>query len=414
MEVRHKRDNDIVILELDGRLDAYWADHLHDELDKCIRSGAYRIRIDMSCVDYISSAGIRILLRIYKQLKNINGEFRLINISDNVSSVLRLSGIDKLLKPDRVDLPGKIDEVPVNTENVGIGSRIFEVYSRDASKSLEYELHGSPDLLYGESLNDSLTFSVNIHPDTFCLGIGAFGNSYDECKGKYGEFIGMCGTAAYLPTDGRNTPDFQIASGSYMPKVNTLYAITCKGEFGYMCRFEPNGNQMNLTLHELVDACFELSGQDEIGIAVTAETAGVVGASLIKSPAALKSDDSIFSFPGIQECISFTSEKSYSGSLITLFGIASRNGHGELDKFLRPNGAGNESLGHFHASLFNYLPLIKGRLDLKETVYSLFNNQSLHTVIHLLSDDREIVGAGDTELIRGAIWISPLKSRSNI
>ena len=57
---------------------------------------------------------------------------------------------------------------------------------------------------------------------------------------------------------------------------------------------------------------------------------------------------------------------------------------------------------------------MKGKLDLNETIKNLFERQSLQTVIHLLCDDREIVGAGESEFIRGGLWISPLQSISKV
>ncbi|NIT12744.1 MAG: hypothetical protein GTN99_00395 [Candidatus Dadabacteria bacterium] len=55
---------------------------------------------------------------------------------------------------------------------------------------------------------------------------------------------------------------------------------------------------------------------------------------------------------------------------------------------------------------------MKGKLDLNETVNNLFERQSVQSVIHLLSDNRDIVGAGESEFIRGGLWISGIESVS--
>jgi len=41
-------------------------------------------------------------------------------------------------------------------------------------------------------------------------------------------------------------------------------------------------------------------------------------------------------------------------------------------------------------------------------VTALFEGETLLGVLHLLHDDRPIVGAGDSELVRGACWIGPI------
>jgi len=56
MEIKRKREQGFEVLILDGRLDAYWSDHLESELTKCIRDGIYKLRIDMSAVSYLNSA----------------------------------------------------------------------------------------------------------------------------------------------------------------------------------------------------------------------------------------------------------------------------------------------------------------------------------------------------------------------
>jgi len=408
MEIKHIRDGNSETLELTGRLDAYWADHLQDELDKCIRSGVYQIRLDMAGVSYISSAGVRVLLLIYRQTQEINGDFYLVNISESVKSVLKLSGIEKLLKTEEHDKSAQLEDSEI-AEHLEFGSTVFETYQRDSSKKLSCEIVGAADLLQDPKAGVSVN-QIIVNEDCYTIGIGAFGNGFDECRDKFGEFIGISGAVSFLPTDGSNKPDFQIASGSYLPRVNALNAITCRGETGYMCRFETERGSGNITVSEIIDTSFKLTGAEELGLAIVGETAGLVGANLIRSPALLNPEEGIFSFPEIQDCISFTSEKSFNGALIACFGIASRLGeNSSLRRYMRNYGNEN-TLAHIHSSVFSYQPLMKGKLDLKEVIYSLYEKQSLISVVHLLRDDRQIIGVGDTELVRGALWIAPLET----
>ncbi|HYU79661.1 MAG TPA: hypothetical protein VEK56_11790, partial [Vicinamibacterales bacterium] len=61
-----------------------------------------------------------------------------------------------------------------------------------------------------------------------------------------------------------------------------------------------------------------------------------------------------------------------------------------------------------HAAAFPFRPFKKGLVPLKETVTSLFESESVLGVLHLLNDDREALGAGESAFIRGACWIGPI------
>lgn len=409
MEIKRQTLDGFEVLVLEGRLDAYWADHLENELSKSIREGYYKLMLDMSGVSYLSSAGIRVLLQNYKKLNQINGQLSLVNISESVQSVLRLSGVEALLKPveRKEDTPKQQQDV----RKIESGHAVYEILHQDSTKILGCEIDGSAEFLTKDN-KATVDSSIRITSDTYALGIGAFGNGYDDCKNRYGEFLAVGGAVSYLPTDGTNVADFHIASGEYMPGINALYSITCRGDFSVMARFEASKEKGAISLSSIVNAAFEISGKDTIAVAAVAESAGIVGANLIKSPVSNgDSEDNIFSFPNIQNCISFTSEKSYIGSLAVIFGIASKNPSGDLVLLLRPMDDG-ENFGHFHAMIFSYQPLMKGKLDLNETVNNLFERQSVQSVIHLLSDNRDIVGAGESEFIRGGLWISGIESVS--
>ena len=62
-------------------------------------------------------------------------------------------------------------------------------------------------------------------------------------------------------------------------------------------------------------------------------------------------------------------------------------------------------MGHFHAAAFSYRPLQKGSIDLKTTVTTLFETETLQGVLHLLTDDRVAAGLQQSEFVRGACWI---------
>src|SRR4030095_11444381 len=84
-------------LRVKGRLDSYWADPLAHRLDEVIRGGIHQIILNLSEVTYLSSAGIRVLVKFYKQLQGIKGSFIVSNPSEPVKTVLELVGLGTLV-----------------------------------------------------------------------------------------------------------------------------------------------------------------------------------------------------------------------------------------------------------------------------------------------------------------------------
>ena len=99
MEIRKQRIGDVLELEIQGRLDGYWADHLSQSLDDVVREGTRNLRLNLSEISYLSSAGIRVLVRAHKQLSAIQGSFSVSEPSEAVRSILQLTGLMDLLIP---------------------------------------------------------------------------------------------------------------------------------------------------------------------------------------------------------------------------------------------------------------------------------------------------------------------------
>ena len=80
-------------LKIDGRIDAQWSDHFSHEIEDVIRNGHHDIQLDMKDVSFMSSAGIRVLMKCYKQLNEISGSLTIANPSDTVKNILEMSGL---------------------------------------------------------------------------------------------------------------------------------------------------------------------------------------------------------------------------------------------------------------------------------------------------------------------------------
>src|SRR5438445_13472441 len=97
MQINRQPRGETVELKVEGRIDGYWSDHLAAAVDQEIRQGSHHIQLDLSQVAFLSSAGIGTLVRLYKDLKSIQGSFSVSNCSRNVLKVIQLSKLEDVL-----------------------------------------------------------------------------------------------------------------------------------------------------------------------------------------------------------------------------------------------------------------------------------------------------------------------------
>ncbi len=99
MEINSTRFKHSDLVKVDGRIDSATAPKLADALNAIIEEGRYKIVIDMSEVDFISSAGLRVLVNSQKTCRRYNrGEIVLTNVPTNIFSALDLAGFTTLFK----------------------------------------------------------------------------------------------------------------------------------------------------------------------------------------------------------------------------------------------------------------------------------------------------------------------------
>lgn len=407
MEITQQPRDGRLELQLKGRLDANWADHVGSAIETAIRAGQHHIDLDLAQVDYLSSAGIRVLVKYFKQLKTARGTLRVVRTTEAVLSVLQLSGIAGMLAA-AAEAPQPAQS-PAQTSRWERNSVAFEAHEQQPGRVLDCQLHGRPEKFAAGQLSAVESSRVRFDADVFGLGLGAFGNGPDDARGRFGEFLAVAGAAVAQPTDGSSVPDFQISEGRLVPEVSLLYGLTASGGFARLLRFEAARCERGvIALAELVEAALENLQTPAAGFAILAESACVVGATLRQSPA-LAAGQSPWTFPGVRDWLSFTTERTDERDVALILGFAVREPAGEAAQFFRRIGPGTTAQGHFHAAVFPYRPLPKGNLNLKESVAGLLATESAQTVLHLLADEREFEGVGQTDLMRGACWVGPLR-----
>jgi anti-anti-sigma factor len=96
MDIAQERDGEVVIVRLKGRFDSSGAPAVEEALSRALGGVPPRLAIDMGGLDYISSAGLRVLLVLAKKVQQAKGKVTLCGLKPNVRDVFTVSGFDTI------------------------------------------------------------------------------------------------------------------------------------------------------------------------------------------------------------------------------------------------------------------------------------------------------------------------------
>jgi anti-anti-sigma factor len=100
MSVLFSQNNDVLIIIPDERMDSNNSPDADEEIMKRIDRGNYKIVVDFSKTKYISSAGIRVIIRATKRVRRENGDIRLCGANEQILEVFEVTGLLAILTFD--------------------------------------------------------------------------------------------------------------------------------------------------------------------------------------------------------------------------------------------------------------------------------------------------------------------------
>ena len=105
MEIIEGKESGVSIFKLNGRLDSNTSQGFEKKIFQAITDGSKHMVIDFKDLDYISSAGLRVILKATKALKREDGRIMLCSMQDYVKEVFEIAGFDSFLPivPDLED-----------------------------------------------------------------------------------------------------------------------------------------------------------------------------------------------------------------------------------------------------------------------------------------------------------------------
>ncbi|UCC25862.1 MAG: STAS domain-containing protein [Gemmatimonadales bacterium] len=96
MKISHDEQDGVAVVRFEGNLDTNTAPEAQEALDDLIGAGTVKVLVDFSDLDYISSAGLRVLLATAKKLRGGGGNLRLCGLNETVAEVFEISGFSTI------------------------------------------------------------------------------------------------------------------------------------------------------------------------------------------------------------------------------------------------------------------------------------------------------------------------------
>jgi anti-anti-sigma factor len=97
MEINHKEENGIVFLAFKGRLDGTSAVEAEETVNTIFKGENNRLLFDFEFLEYLSSAGLRVVLGAAKEIKRRDGKFVLCALNSYVKEVFEVSGFGAII-----------------------------------------------------------------------------------------------------------------------------------------------------------------------------------------------------------------------------------------------------------------------------------------------------------------------------
>lgn len=98
MDVTTRTLDEVTVVALSGNLDSNTSPQAQQALDGILSGGGKQMAIDFTKLDYISSAGLRVLLGAAKRLSVSGGALHLFGLNETVREVFEISGFATILR----------------------------------------------------------------------------------------------------------------------------------------------------------------------------------------------------------------------------------------------------------------------------------------------------------------------------
>lgn len=410
-------------LLLEGRVDAETSAELESAVDALLHRGVTTIRLDMTSVGFLSSAGIRTLFNVTRAAKGVGGTCLVSAASDPVRRVLTLARLAPLLmEPAEGTVPRADTGQPGSGATATIPPPVAAAPRRETAGNVLFvdaddsralpvvgSIVGGQEWTTGRTLIDETPRSVPRH--AFGLGIGSLADE-GPASACGGELVAACGSVFTRPPRPFASPDSLVASGDLVPAVRMVSGLFWEGVPGGRTEFEPAGATGAVALPDLLTGLLDRLCADALAVVIVAEIHGLVGVELVRPVAEATVDDhpAAAAAAVVTHWLSFSREPSHAGRTALVVAVAARPGAAAATSMRPIDGGVGTVHGHAHAAVFPARPARRGA-EAATVVDDLAASAPL-AVMHLLADPEPVLGSGLPEFVRGTCWYAPLDLRA--
>ncbi len=260
MEIETKQMGAITQVTISGRFDASATESVTENLDAILNEGGRHLRLDLSGVKYLSSAGIRVLLSFYKLLKELGGSLVITTPSTIVENVLEMAGFGSLME----FVPGSDDGLEAEPNDLlsSLNAR-YEIYHQSGAKkfllkTIQADLGTTPEA-FGKSK----------------LGWGqGSGLAISSDEDRVGPFLALGGTVFVKDEETASKPDYFSASGLLVPEMLIKNGNVLDGVPAFCVRFQAKktADQNWVSLGEILASIASTLNTHSMGFVLIGET----------------------------------------------------------------------------------------------------------------------------------------------
>jgi anti-anti-sigma factor len=402
--------DDAALVRVAGRLDAHGAALLDANVAQLLDGAIKAIVLDLSGVPYLSSAGLRVFLKMWKVVQPKGGSLALAGVQPYCRDVLELAGfgstftvfhgLEEAARHVTAGTPLSIDWTKAEKVPCAAGT-LRIVRGRDGVGTIE--VVGDIKNVLAAAITPGHVCSKPFFEKEYSIGLGALGGNVEEYLPLMGEMITLGGTMVWLPCDGNDTPDFLIPrKDTGKVTVRTGFNASLAGPFHEYAEFV-SADPAGLTMNELYRVLFDQAKarrpdyKGAIGIGMRCEMGAVFGSGVLKAPIASLApangkwitDPSNFS-----DWFEFDKEPRHRNVTGLIAGVGVDLScdtsvftpeHFHATFYVNPaNTGGKLELLHNHAVIFKSLPMPESGFTLEGEVAAVIEKGEFTDMRHLL------------------------------
>ncbi len=387
--------NNIKIIKLNGRIDGVSSEDINIFIAEYLDKGNRRVILDFNEVNYISSAGLRVLLVNQKKITSAGGEIFFYQLPPYIKDVFKLSGFLKLFKivEDENELFENLKiENTHKIEKIEIDNIQFD-YSKLNSNKSNVKLYGDISKLEFSDYSEKDLIKFKAKDVKNFVGLGALGNEWQAINNYFGESFIIDSNMFVYPAIKRPAVDYMI----YSDEMKDL-------EYGFLNGFEIIGKASDLIsfkreehfieLSDLLEKISTITKYNTFAFTIIAECKALMGMNLRRVPTINNkpsNNKSIFDNDNFSDWINFPVEPDSYNMMSLGLGIYSNSENRKNNDLKGIITSKNDF--HLHCGIFERKLMSFSTDNYNENLTTILHELQAVKVQHILAGSQFSMGA---------------------